>query len=176
MRKVLIIKGTYGYLPEGAPSIRAITRNDGAIELPDEEAERLVKLRVAEYYTTPESEMPDSGVATGQKGVDGSGEGDNPPERNLNEEGQANGGQLDGADGEEDDDGDDDDGDIVIPEYNVTMHIDDLKRIFDVCGLTFKVGMSKVDMVAMLDTYFSDGDGDVDGDSLPNLSAEVPEL
>lgn len=44
---------------------------------------------------------------------------------------------------------------VKAPAYSVDMRADALREIGKHYGLTFKVGMSKVDMVAALDEYFN---------------------
>lgn len=46
-----------------------------------------------------------------------------------------------------------------IPEYNVDMKADTLRAIGEKYGLKFKTVMSKADMVAALDNYFSESLG-----------------
>ena len=45
------------------------------------------------------------------------------------------------------------DGVTAIPEYSVNDKADTLRKIGEMCGLKFKVGMSKSDMVAALDAH-----------------------
>ena len=45
---------------------------------------------------------------------------------------------------------------IGIPEYSVEMKSTELRKIGNLCGLTFKVGMSKQDMVDALDMFFDE--------------------
>ena len=45
------------------------------------------------------------------------------------------------------------DGVIGIPEYSVDMKVSELREIGNLCGLTFKVGMSKQEMVDALDAH-----------------------
>lgn len=47
------------------------------------------------------------------------------------------------------------DGVIAIPEYSVDMKATELREIGKLCGLTFKVGMTKEDMVAALDAHIA---------------------
>lgn len=42
-----------------------------------------------------------------------------------------------------------------IPAYSVDMKATELRKIGEMCGLTFKVGMSKVEMVAALDEHIA---------------------
>lgn len=44
----------------------------------------------------------------------------------------------------------------AIPEYSVNMTPAELRSIGKMCGLTFKIGMSKADMVAALDKHIAD--------------------
>ena len=56
-------------------------------------------------------------------------------------------------------------------EYSPDMTANQLKAVMNAHGLTVKPRMSKPDMIAALDEYFSESD---DGEDLPDLSAEVP--
>ena len=65
---------------------------------------------------------------------------------------------------------------IGIPEYSVDMKVAELREIGAMCGLTFKVGMSKADMVAALDAHLETNvvDDDVfdeDGEPAPEFDA-----
>lgn len=61
---------------------------------------------------------------------------------------------------------------IGIPEYSVDMKATELREIGKQHGLTFKVGMSKDDMVAALDKYFAENvTEDEDGDPAPAFDA-----
>lgn len=48
MRKVKIINGTYGYRPQGSNRVKPVGIG-GTVDLPEDEAARLVNLKVAEY-------------------------------------------------------------------------------------------------------------------------------
>lgn len=179
MKQVKIISGTYGHKPKGAVSVSPISAG-GIVELPDAEAMRLVGLKVAVYAEAPKpvvpvdpgADSPPSGVATPDSDQNSAGAGVNPPENET------------GAGGEEsdetpaDDDGDDEGGDgngenddADIPKYSTEMPLDELKDIFKDCGLAYKVGMSKVEMVAYLDEHFA---ADDDGEKPPALGTEEP--
>lgn len=57
---------------------------------------------------------------------------------------------------------------LEIPEYNEAMKAPELREIGAMFGLTFKVGMSKKEMVAALDAHFEaipDEDVDTDEDA-----------
>lgn len=62
---------------------------------------------------------------------------------------------------------------ITKPEYDTNMKAAELREIMEECQLSFKVGMSKADMVAVLDAYFDDEE-EYDEDELPDISAEDP--
>lgn len=149
MRNVIIIKGSYGYQPEGADFVQPITRRDGAIALPDEEAARLVRLRVAAYCGEVEPEEINSGVATPEGGEDEEAGGDDLPDGESGAEGE-------GAA-------------LSKPEYDSNTSFDDLKELIKGCGLVFRVGMSRSDLIAALDEYYSQED-----DQPPSLGVEEP--
>lgn len=52
------------------------------------------------------------------------------------------------------------DGVTGIPKYSVDMKATELKEIGALCGLTFKVGMTKADMVAALDKHIAENSVD----------------
>ena len=60
------------------------------------------------------------------------------------------------------------------PEYSTDMKVAELREIMEECQLQYKVGMSKADMVAALDDYFSEYTEDEDAP--PVLGAEEPIL
>lgn len=51
------------------------------------------------------------------------------------------------------------------PSYSIETSANDLRKIAKEVGITFKVGTTKEDMIAVLDEYF---------DGIPDLTAEVP--
>ena len=53
---------------------------------------------------------------------------------------------------------------IPIPEYSIENTAKELREIGKICGLTFKVGMSKANMVAALDEFFEEHLEDEDPD------------
>lgn len=75
------------------------------------------------------------------------------------------------------------DGVTGIPEYSTENTVAELREIGKLCGLTFKVGMSKVEMVAALDAHIEantvegvevDEDGEVvvsDDEDAPSFDA-----
>lgn len=61
---------------------------------------------------------------------------------------------------------------IGIPKYSVDMKATELREIGKLCGLTFKVGMSKTDMVAALDKHIEENTvEDEDGEPAPVFDA-----
>ena len=59
-----------------------------------------------------------------------------------------------------------------IPEYSVEMKATELREIGKMCGLTFKVGMSKADMVDALDKHIAENTvEDEDGEPAPVFDA-----
>ena len=60
-----------------------------------------------------------------------------------------------------------------IPEYSTENTAKELREIGSICGLTFKVGMSKADMVAALDAFFDENltDEEPDGEPAPSFDA-----
>lgn len=43
-----------------------------------------------------------------------------------------------------------------IPDYSIDSKADELRKIGKLCGMTFKVGMSKAEMVEALDGFFAE--------------------
>lgn len=70
---------------------------------------------------------------------------------------------------------------IEIPEYSTKNTATELREIGKLCGLTFKVGMSKAEMVAALDAHidanmvdgvdFDEDDVEDDGEPAPSFDA-----
>ena len=125
---------------------------DKPFSLSPEEEARLVARKVAVYVTEPAIEThqdEDDGAPIGFDEI--------PPE-----------------DFDEDDLPD---GVIAIPEYSVDMKPAELREIGKLCGLTFKVGMSKQEMVDALDAHIEAnmvGDEeiiDTDPEDAPTLDA-----
>ena len=120
----------------------------------DEASEaRLVKRGVASYVPRridPEAESTIPGVATPQGGRPEDGAGVTP----LQNEG--------GAEGTTDD---------SIPEYSIDTGMEKLKELYELCGFTFRVGMSKAKMIAEMDDYFATAGDD---ETPPELDPEEP--
>ena len=156
MKLIKIINGTYGYRPEKSKCVEPKQAGDPPFEVSDEEARRLVALKVAAYVAEiePEEEEVDTneatpdGVATSQNDESGGEAGNDPP---------------DGTDGAQEQEG-------GIPAYGPDMPFAELQEIMADCGLTFRVGMSKKDIIAALDEYFADAD---DGEAPPTLDPEA---
>ena len=58
------------------------------------------------------------------------------------------------------------------PQYSIDMKASELRELLEECGLIYRVGMSKADMVAALDCYFEEETED--NESPPNIGAEDP--
>lgn len=54
-----------------------------------------------------------------------------------------------------------------IPEYSADMKVEELREIGKQCGLTFKIGMTKDEMVSALDAHF----GETTEDDAPVFNA-----
>jgi hypothetical protein len=138
----------------------ALTAADGPQTFSEELEARLVSQGVAKYVgEKPAHREPASGgtvkeVATAVGEANGQDASNNPPDDDAGSNGAEN------AQG--------------IPKYSVDMKAAELREIMEDCGLQYKVGMSKADMVAALDAYF--GDEVEDEDTPPDLGAEDPVL
>ena len=154
MRTIKIVNGVYGYRPAGSKYIEPKRAGDPPFTVDDEKAARLVSLKVAVYVDT-DNYLPDTGVATANTDKENTNAVDNIPEEETPPT-----------------------GDITTPEkpvYNTDMKAAELREIMEECQLPFKVGMSKVDMVAALDEYFGDeAEEPEDADELPDIGAEDP--
>lgn len=146
---IKMISGVYGYRDTDG-TIKPKTSKDPPFSLSAEEERRLVRLRVAEYSDKPGEDTPESGTATPAGGVEVTGEGDTPTGDNSGAEG------LESA--------------LGRPAYSVDTSFDDLKELLSLCGIKFKVGMSKAGMIATLDEYYGGED-----EAPPSLSPEDPE-
>lgn len=136
---VQIVNGTYGHrprLPDGKLSDYVVptTRFDPPIEVADEEAERLVKLGIAEYVHADAAD-----VATVLP------EAEDPAVNTTEEETAQN-----GSEGQENENGDDltDDEDITV--FTTDMKVNELRAAMQERGLNIHVGMTKREMVEAL--------------------------
>ena len=133
-----IINGTYGHrpiLPDGKRSEHVVpsTRRDPPIDVDEKEAQRLVKAKVAEYVqkeavatdaAPPEPEAPNGTMPSGEGDESGPGDG-----------------------GNESDDLTDDE-DVIV--YTTDMKADELRAAMRERGLPIRVGMTKAEMVEVL--------------------------
>ncbi len=138
MAFVRIISGSYGLKTNGVT--RAKTRRDPPFELNDKEAERLVKLGVAEIAgNTPE--IPVSTQKSESDKVPSILEA--PVTAPINA-------VIDGMEDIPEDDEDD------IPEYGESTPVNELKNIAKEYGVPLKSGASKDQIIKVLDDYFSE--------------------
>lgn len=135
---------------------------DGAFSLPAAEEARLVARKVARYVDPPkqadtEIDLPGDDDVDAPIGFD-----ETPPDDFV-------------------DDGEDlpelPEGVIGIPEYSENMKVSELREIGAMCGLTFKVGMTKAEMVAALDKHIEENMVDdeeiidIDSEDAPSFDA-----
>lgn len=68
------------------------------------------------------------------------------------------------------------DGVDAIPEYNVGMKADELRKIAKLMGLTFAVGTTKAEMVAQMDAFLDEHmeDSEDDADMPPEDIEDAP--
>jgi len=164
MRLVKIIQGTYGHRPNGSKSVHSISAG-GTVELSDSEAKRLVALKVAAYVERPIIVAKDD--TEDEPGAGTLPDGSEMPEGDDDGEGKG----ITALSGENDTE-DDGDNAAELMGYSVDMSMDDLKELLSSCGLNYRVGMSKVDIVEMLKEY---QDNNVDDDEAPpTLATEEP--
>lgn len=149
MRTIKIVNGVYGHKPAGSKFIDPKRTGDPPFEVEDARAAQLVAIKVAEYADIEEKQVLKE-VATPPEGSEQTGTGVNMPNGESGSNGEGNVQEK--------------------PEYNIDMKATELREIMDNCQLTYKVGMSKADMVAALDAYFEDEGAD----EPPKLGAEDP--
>jgi hypothetical protein len=130
----------------------AITEKDGPQNLPPEIEARLVSEGVAEYVNRPVEKSNGKRVATPPEKKKGQGEGDHQPAKEPSSESQRAAQDK--------------------PQYSIDMKASELRELLEECGLIYRVGMSKADMVAALDCYFEEETED--NESPPNIGAEDP--
>ena len=171
MKKVKIINGIYGHRPNGGIVV-PVSPADGAIELSDEEAVRLIKLGVAAMAGA--TELPEAFQLFGTAVKVAAG--DDARESGTGAVATPQGGNADGEAGEdtpEENGGEEGAQDAQEKtSYNVVMKVDELRALLNEHGVPYRVGMTKADMVAALDEYFSGGEDD--GETPPALAAEEP--
>lgn len=138
---IQIINGTYGYRPmilkkdhkEPSEYVVPTTRNDPPIDVDEKEAKRLVEAGVAEYV-----HIHDVATATAPSDAE------DPIGSMSSEEG---GGNSPGDGGSEEGDLMDDE---EIPVYSTDMKADELRAAMRERGLSIRVGMTKAEMVEVL--------------------------
>ena len=141
MAKIKITRGFYGLHTKFG--IRTKGPNDEAFEVDDNEAKRLVNLGIAKY-------IGDAPVATVEESADEDNASVNPPEIEAPAESEYEGDSV-----------------TDIPEYSSDSTVAELRAIAKDEGISFKVGMTKSEMLAVLDEHFGVMDA-------PDLSAETP--
>lgn len=177
MKRIKIITSVYGHRPAGSKYIQTKRAGDPPFEVEDEKAARLVAKGVAVYADAEP-------VATISNEDEDPGTGDDIPEDETGADGEENAGSngTDDSDSDSDSDSDDseddsegDDGSDAEnadgeekPEYSIDSKFDDLRELLKKCELPYKVGMTKAEIVAALDTYFNEPP--------PDLGAEDPIL
>lgn len=140
---IKMIRGVFGLPVDGI--VKGMDKNSGPFEAGAEQEARLIRLGLAVKVEDSEP-APTEAVDTDTPiGFD-----EIPPLEDLLEEGVT-----------------------AIPEYSVEMKASELREIGAMCGLTFKVGMSKADMVAALDKHIEENtvEEDEDGEPAPVFDA-----
>lgn len=207
MRYIKIINGTYGYRPNPKGSVRPKTANDEPFAVPDEEAKRLVQMKVAEYADGSFTNEVGAAVANPHVefavafskfalAVGDDAQAISDAIEILAFEAESRGLEFavgdvatladgDIGDGESSDSGEDLDGDSgdssggdadVRPAYNAEMPVAELKAILAEHGLEYRTGMSRANMVSILDAYFDEAEDTDDGEDAPVVAPENPVL
>jgi len=136
MRSIRIINGVYGYQPKGSSFIEPKRAGDPPFEVDDEKAAELVASKTAEYADDMAGTAPVLAVATPvveDKDMDAG--------LNITEEESTPEDEITAPD---------------KPAYSVDTNANELREIMSEFGLSFKVGMTKEDMVSLLDDFFDD--------------------
>ena len=141
MAKIKITRGFYGL--HTRLGVKTKGPNDEAFEVDDNEAKRLVDLGIAKY-------IGDAPVATVKESADEDNASVNTPETEAPAESEYEGDSV-----------------TDIPEYSSDSTVAELRAIAKDEGISFKVGMTKSEMIAVLDEHFGVMDA-------PDLSAETP--
>lgn len=177
MRTIRIVNGVFGHRPEGSKYIEPKQAGDPPFSVDDKQAARLVALKVA-VYVDEEKNLPFTEVATTNNEDIGTGTVDN-----IAEDDKLPQGEIEPLDGGQPQNVTEPDDELLLeeadlperPVYNADMKAVELREIMDEYQLPFKVGMSKVDMVAALDDFFADEvEDDESADDMPDLGAEDP--
>lgn len=157
---IKMIAGVFG-LPvkqaNGKCRVVAKGSEDGPFSADPEQEARLVAMGLAQYVEQPQDETFDEDGAP--IGFD-----ETPPE-DFDEDGEELPELPEGV--------------TAIPEYSVDMKATELREIGKLCGLTFKVGMTKEEMVAALDAHIEanmveDEDFDEDGEGVADDGEPAP--
>lgn len=155
MKKIKIINGIYGHKPAGERYITPVRAGDPPILLEANKAAKLIARGIATFVYDEDIKEPEMEVATGNEPSE---------EDKLVDTPTGDETVLKGVLGAEE-----------KPEYSTKMKVAELREIMDDCGISFRVGMSKADMVEALDEYFED-DLEDDLDEMPDLLPEEPVL
>lgn len=142
MAKIKIKRGFYGL--HTSVGVKVKGPSDGAFDVDDNEAKRLVDRGIAQY-------VGDTPVATVEEHANEEYASDNSTETKAVAESEY-------------------DGDVetdILPEYGINSTVAELRAIAKDAGISFKVGTTKSEMVAALDEHFGVMDA-------PDLSAESP--
>jgi hypothetical protein len=163
VKNIKIINGTYGYRAPGVRAVEPKRPGDPPFPLADDKAERLVSLGVAEYADAPEGGKPAKPPKNGRvKAVATRSEGGKTGKAGVPPSGAETGAQSAG-------------GGEGKPAYDADTKIDELRALMRECGLPYRVGMTKAEMVAALDEFFSEAGGDGgDDETPPDVGAEDP--
>lgn len=137
--KVKIIKGTYGHHPVNRCHITPVSAGN-TVDVSEKEANRLISIGIAKP-------VEESSISATEM----------PLRETENVSGVNTMIEQENAQSSEN-----------KPNYDTDMNIRDLRKIMDNVGLSYRVGMSKADMVKALDMYFSD--------DAPVLNPEVPTI
>jgi hypothetical protein len=141
---IKMIRGVFGLPVDGI--VKAMDKNSGPFEAGAEQEARLIRLGLA-VRVGVENTSPVEEYAEPMDEISPIGFDETPPVPESADE---------------------------IPEYSEAMKASDLRELGAMFGLSFKVGMSKKDMVAALDDYFDLSDAVEpmeDGELAPSFDA-----
>lgn len=158
MKLIKMLGSGYGHRPAGSKVTQLKRAGDPPFEVEDAEADRLVnKLKVA-VYVDPPTDI----AALKEKIV--------KTMADINAAKKQPAEIVATAPADKTDDGEGNTPPAAKPEYGVDMKVAELRELLEENGLTFKVGMTKTEMVAALDEVFCNvaPDDPVDNDSGDN--------
>ena len=157
--------GVFGLPVNGA--VKAMDKNSGPFRAGAEQEARLVALGMAEHVPDPDEVKSDDDANTGDDADTNTGD--------INPVG------FDETPPEDDGEPELPEDVIPIPEYSTENTAAELREIGVLCGLTFKSGMTKAEMVAALDAHIeanmvdgvdvTDDDAEDDGEPAPTFDA-----